>query len=316
MFFPVYALLSSNAVVDPILYISTGSIDTVVTLNVQTGGTQYLIGTNTADVPLSVSVDTEYVIANNIAEPEVSFSVDTEYVIANNTADVPITMESTHIAVIPSGGVSFTSTGTFSWTAPNGVNSVSVVAVGGGASGSSNGGGGGGGLGWKNNIPVTPGQSYTVVVGAAGTSDLFGQSYDGSDSYFIDGGTVAGRGGKARIIIVAPDPLGYGGSYVGDGGGNGGRSAGGAPFTANIFYGGGDAGGYSGAGADGQTSSGNENGNGAGLLGQGSSGDGMSYGGGGQGASETASINVGRSGGVGAVRIIWGPEASFPNNAT
>jgi hypothetical protein len=276
--------------------------------------TQYLIGTNTADVPLSVSVDTEYLIGNNTVEPAVSMSVDTEYLIGNNTAEVPLTIQSNHTAVSER---SFTTPGTYSWTAPDWVNSVSVVAVGGGASGSINGGGGGGGLGWKNNIAVVPGNTYTVVVGNAGTTDYWGESNDGEDSYFINSSTVAGLGGKARIIIVAADPLGYGGGYVGDGGGYGGRSAGGGTFIANLFYGGGSAGGYNSAGANGTTGSGPStyNGLGAGLLGQGSTGDGMAYGGGAQGAAETASINVGRSGGGGAVRIIWGSEASFPNNA-
>ena len=273
--------------------------------------TEYLIGNNTAEPAVTMSVDTEYLIGNNTAEPAVSMSVDTEYLIGNNTAEVPLTIQSNHTAVSER---SFTTPGTYSWTAPDWVNSVSVVAVGGGASGSINGGGGGGGLGWKNNISVTPGQSYTVVVGNAGTSNLFGESNDGEDSYFINTSTVAGLGGKARIIIVAADPLGYGGGYVGDGGGNGGRSAGGGTFIANRFYGGGDAGGYSGAGADGTTGSGpgTYNGLGAGLLGQGSTGDGMAYGGGAQGAAETASINVGRSGGHGAVRIIWGDGLVFP----
>jgi hypothetical protein len=113
MFFPVYAILSSKVIVDPVLYISTGSTATV-NLNVLTGGTEYLIGnnisnvplsvsvdteyligTNTTDVPLSVGVDTEYLIGTNTAEPEVSFSVDTEYLIGTNTIDVPITLSST-----------------------------------------------------------------------------------------------------------------------------------------------------------------------------------------------------------------------------
>ena len=65
------------------------------------------------------------------------------------------------------GQEAFTSPGTFSWTAPAGVTSVCVVCVGGGGGGQSQNnsggwGGAGGGLGWKNNIAVTPGSSYTV----------------------------------------------------------------------------------------------------------------------------------------------------------
>ena len=392
MFFPVYALLSSNAVVDPILYISTGSIDTVVTLNVLTGGTEYLIGNNISNVPLSVSVDTEYLIGNNIsnvplsvgvdteylignniAEPEVSFSVDTEYVIANNTADVPITIEPGIY------GQEFTTPGTYSWTAPVGVTSVSAVAVGGGGGGSIGQlfgpniavGGGGGGLGWKNNIIVVPGQTYTVVVGVAGDrgpnpSNQPGS--DGGDSYFINTGTVMGGGGLAS---------GIGGAYVGDGGGLGGLGRGS----------GGGAGGYSGNGGNGETSWGfplgsndatdgaggggggggcsastdaqqGGGGGGVGIRGQGasglkgqsggavmqsvvggdpqplrggrggsdgtnaggasnggtrSSGNAGNYGGGGGGYGTGVSSNVlGGTGGTGAVRIIWGSQASFP----
>ena len=233
------------------------------------------------------------------------------------SSSVTINDTSTTVVLVPADSVEYTTPGTYSWTAPAGVGSVCVVAVGGGASGSYNGGGGGGGLGWKNYIPVVPGQSYTVVVGAAGTTPISSDGQDGSDSYFINTGTVAGLGGKARITIVAPDPLGYGGGYVGDGGGAGGRSAGGAPFIADRYYGGGSAGGYTGAGAGGSTGSGpgNYNGLGAGLLGQGSSGTGMSYGGGRLGASESSGQNNGGSGGGGAVRIVWGEGISYPSNA-
>jgi len=54
------------------------------------------------------------------------------------------------------------------------------VAAGGG------GGGAGGGLVWKNNISVTPGSTYTVVVGDGGAS---GASY-----------AMNGRSGAVRII--------------------------------------------------------------------------------------------------------------------
>eukprot|EP00047_Mylnosiga_fluctuans_P024645 m.166012 g.166012 ORF g.166012 m.166012 type:complete len:97 (-) comp9897_c1_seq16:77-367(-) len=53
-------------------------------------------------------------------------------------------------------------------------------------------GGGGGGLGWKNNIPVVPGQSYTVVVGAGGS----GAGYSGNNC----GGGGGGASGAVRII--------------------------------------------------------------------------------------------------------------------
>jgi hypothetical protein len=131
--------------------------------------------------------------------------------------------------------------GTFSWTAPAGVTSVSVVCVGGGHGGSSQwsyGGGAGGGLGYKNNITVVPGQTYTVVVGAGGTkqylpnyynADNGYSSFQGGDSYFINKSTVGGQGGgrpndgSFGNRYIAND-YGYsGGGYTGDGGGRGGN---------------------------------------------------------------------------------------------
>ena len=92
----------------------------------------------------------------------------------------------------------FDTAGSTTWTCPSGVTSVSVVAVGAGGKGYSN-GGGGGGLGWKNNISVTPGQSYTVVVGAPGTT-----SSNGGDSYFNSTSTVRGGGGSKMAV---EDPI-------------------------------------------------------------------------------------------------------------
>ena len=115
---------------------------------------------------------------------------------------------STGVSVTPQivGQSAYTTAGTFSWVAPSGVTSVSVVAIGGGG-GSLNGspnynGGGGGGLGYKNNLTVVPGSSYTVVVGAGGSGAA------GGDSYFIDTSTVKGGAGG----------IGSGGSRTGDGG--------------------------------------------------------------------------------------------------
>jgi len=233
------------------------------------------------------------------------------------------------------GGVLFTTTGTHSWTAPEGVNSVNVVAVGAGG-GAYDYGGGGGGLGWKNNIPVVPGQSYTVRVGPGA------KTISNSHSYFIDVNTVAGLGGNGAT----------GGSYVGDGGGNGGNGAGGGAYND---AGGGGAGGYAGnggnalggtqptpggggAGGGAANSSGwCSGGAGVGMYGLGATGTnqipntttaatggsggnnstsgigyraGALYGGGGSGGSTGAG---GASSAQGAVRIIWGANRAFPS---
>ncbi len=182
----------------------------------------------------------------------------------------------------PPGALSVTgqaaySSGTNSWVAPAGVTSVSVVCIGAGASGNrsdqnSSRGGGGGGLGWKNNISVTPGSSYTVVVGAKGDGypSVTGAGEAGGDSYFISTSTVAGLGGGTT---------GGGGNYAGDGGGQGGDCL----TNGNDGGGGGGAGGYSGAGGNGGGSSDRDGGDGAGGGGGGGAGGGGAIGGGGGG---------------------------------
>jgi alpha-tubulin suppressor-like RCC1 family protein len=249
--------------------------------------------------------------------------------------------------VIVTGQVAYTTPGTYSWTCPANVTSVSVVTVGGGggkgATAATYLGGGGGGLGYKNNISVTPGTLYTVVVGAGG-----GAGANGAASYFISALTVQGGGGTYA---------GAGGTYVGDGGGNGGAS------NTGSFSGGGGAGGYTGnGGAAGVTSGGTGPGNagsgggggggssyyataggGVGILGQGANGTaggtggasssagggggsggengkgyggtgaGALYGGGGLMSDGGGSVD----GGNGAVRIIWpGTTRQFPSTNT
>ena len=185
----------------------------------------------------------------------------------------------------------YTSSGTFSWTAPAGVYEVSVVAVGGGGGGARGNnaatGAGGGGLGWKNNIPVTPGQSYTVVVGAGGNigTNVGG---NGGDSWFITSNTVRGGGGAGALANSSSNRAG--GNFVGDGGGVGGIGAG--RRNTSSAGGGGGAGGYTGAG-----------GRGGGISGNSGAGAGGGGGGGGYGGSgDTA----GAGGGVG----IFGAGAS------
>ena len=152
------------------------------------------------------------------------------------------------VSYIKSGGVLFDTPGTHTWVVPAGVTSVHVVAVGaGGAPGTyypyqmTKAGGAGGGLGWKNNIPVTPGESITVKVG-----QHQGGGADGEDSYFKDVSTVKGGGGQGAGNYGSTVQAPQGGDYVGDGGGNGGGS-----YSRNDPYnqgGGGGAGGYSGNG--------------------------------------------------------------------
>ena len=236
----------------------------------------------------------------------------------------------------------FTSNGTF--TVPSGVSEVHVVCIGGGGGASGNGGpggsgGGGGGLGYKNSIPVTAGQSYTVYVGGGGSGcSGMCSAGAGGDSYFINTSTVKGGGGSGGVGYNNPTA---GGSYTGDGGGNGG-SGGGRPGGGGGG-GGGGAGGYSGNGGNGAYHSsypgystkagdaGNGGGGGGGssnwggdgnqgggtwYLGQGSSGNGGgqnngSAGDGYQGSNPSGgSANVSQSYGGGGRGGVWGGGTS------
>jgi hypothetical protein len=204
---------------------------------------------------------------------------------------VPTVLEVvSQIVKMPVDQQEFTIPGTYSWIAPADVTAVSVVCVGAGggpaanASGAS--GAGGGGLGWKNNIPVIPGQSYTVTVGTGGARVVSGTAPAGGNSFFIATSTVAGLGGLGGIC--ASNANRAGGSFVGDGGGNGGAGGSRSGSTA-AAGGGGGAGGYSGTGGAG----GNANETAGTLAGSGSGGGG---GGGGRGGSVDS---AGSGGGVG-----------------
>lgn len=226
------------------------------------------------------------------------------------------------------GDDEYTTPGTYSWVAPAGVSTVSVVAVGGGGGLTYT--GGGGGLGYKNNYSVTAGSGYTVVVGTTG-----------GDSYFVSTAVVKGGGGVQG---------GAGGTYTGDGGGNGGAFLG---DNGVRYGGGGGAGGYSGNGGAGGFNQGagsagsggggggggstdqspSAGGGGVGIYGQGSNGTGGAAnggaGGGGSGGNAGSAPGTPRNGGNfgggsgrntdattgrGAVRIVYpGSSRQFPS---
>lgn len=287
------------------------------------------------------------------------------------------------IPTLVTGQQAYTTPGTYTWVAPADVYSVSVVAVGGGGAGYdgwANSAGSGGGLGWKNNIKVSPGSSYTVVVGSGGLSypntisNTSGMK--GGNSYFKTIDTVAGYGGgnnSGNVSTSGPNANSFGGGYVGTGGGAGGNASGHAggggaggytgrggnqqeTWNSSIInggyggayysstYGSGAGGGVGLSGITGYPSAGNafynpfsgynnSSGNGSGgsgahggsngyygenpFSGSGQSSDniqGGNYGGGGGGPG-TSWPSASGNGGSGGVRIIWGPNRSYPNNA-
>ncbi len=164
--------------------------------------------------------------------------------------------------------VSYTSTGTTTWTAPAGVTSVDVliVAGGGGAGGGGNnsgccGGGGGGGSAGQvqfiSTVAVTPGNGYSITVGAGGTGEGGGSNSGAWNGYNgTNGGSSSGFGytstggnggwGAGRNNELATSWVDGAGGYA-HASGNG--YAGGNRYTTGSGGAGGGGGGGGGAGA-------------------------------------------------------------------
>ena len=173
-----------------------------------------------------------------------------------------------------------------SWTAPTGVNNIEVLVVAGGGGGGpcgptsakyGGGGGGAGGLIYKGAFSVTPGNSYTVTVGAGGAGASGSvNGTNGSNSVFGSLTAVGGGGGGYDT-----GPTGNNGSSGGSGGGGapaassgsvgqGGAGTAGQGFAGGTNYGssyngGGGGGGAGGKGGDGRGSSGGNIGGGGGI---------------------------------------------------
>lgn len=90
--------------------------------------------------------------------------------------------------------VTYTTPGTYTWTCPEGVTSISMVGVGGGGGGQQKAAGGTGGAGglidYYNAYAVTPGTSYTIVVGGRGGPGTSAGD-NGDATYFIDAAATA-----------------------------------------------------------------------------------------------------------------------------
>jgi hypothetical protein len=237
----------------------------------------------------------------------------------------------------------FTSSGTF--TVPSGHNLLAVSMTGGGAAGNAGGNtggppasaGGNGGAGSRSlsfyDYAVTPGQTFSITIAAAGGSSTFsnlattspnvatgptntttgnagtgGNGGNGSVNYTIGGtpGTAANSGG----VINALSP----GMGTWRGGGGGGGGTGGTSQTPGPGASYGGAGGAPGLGASGTYAGTNIGGNGGGNGGQaagyggppqtaGNAGGVGAGGGGGAGAGNTGGASSGGAGGIGIVLV-------------
>ncbi len=228
----------------------------------------------------------------------------------------------------------YTYTSSGSYTVPAGVHYISVECIGGGGGGGrikgGASGGGGGGAYVKAFLAVTPGTTYSYVVGTGGAGSTGTNA--GGDSWFGSTATVMvmAKGGSGTPNNTAIGSAGGSASasigdikYSGGNGGNGGN-------TSTNGGGGGGAAGTSGNGSNGINLTG---GNGVAPGGKGGNGkanssnsygdgvNGSSYGGGGGGAvAGSGTFNFTYNGGNGAsgmVRIteIPAPVSSFSNYA-
>jgi hypothetical protein len=214
----------------------------------------------------------------------------------------------------------FTSSSTF--TAPAGVTSIVVEAWGGGGRGGRlttagvAGGGGGGGYA-RRAITVTPGNNYTVTVGAGSSTTAAG-----GDSWFASTGTILAKGGSS--VADNSTSAANGGSVgTGDVTYNGGKGAPGVSASYAIYGGGGGSSACSrSVGTEAQNNNGaiapyfGGNGGNGRTMSSGSGSPGIAPGGGGGGAySTTSGTQNGGNGADGMVRISWTPIISvFGNN--
>lgn len=224
------------------------------------------------------------------------------------------------------GQVLFDTWGSFDWVVPEGVTSICACSI---ATGLNS--GAGGGLSYRNNIPVQPGETLTVVIpnstgsfqpcGVKRGQTMLVVSYTGNYASPYTGGAGGlsantineggGNGGNGMYVTLSgtPGPIGGGaGGYSGNGGnggsgsGYGGAGGGGGYYyqSPNRYYGVGGGTGIIKAGLNGEGGSRNSTAvNGS----PGSNGVGQRYGGG-----RFLGANLG-----GAVRIIWGPDRAYPN---
>jgi hypothetical protein len=198
------------------------------------------------------------------------------------------------------GSQTFASPGSFAFTVPTGVSSVSVIAIGGSGEGFD----AGRGARVAGNVAVVPGQPLFVDVGAEGGGGAGGE---GAAEGFAGGGASAVRTGPgllARVIVAGGGGGRGGGAGAGGGGdagedgspsGAGGGTAGGATMGG---AGGGADGGSAEAGADGAFGIGG-GGGAADMGGAGAGGGGGAgwFGGGGGGGGDFASGGAGGGGG-------------------
>lgn len=223
------------------------------------------------------------------------------------------------LGLIP-GQQQWTTAGTYSFIVPANCYSIAAVTIGGGGGGANTGadwsyfggGGGGGGLAYNNAIPVTPGETLTIIVGDGG----LGAPIDKSDGYPGDASSI--KRSASFLLNANGGAKGEFNAGLGKGGvgGSGGGIAGtvaytggtGATGSSGSVANGGFSGKYTSNGSNGSTGNSTQSApNSANLTG--------GYGTFGTGSAGANSSSPRAKGNTGGVRIMWGAGRSFPSNA-
>jgi hypothetical protein len=257
---------------------SSGTITLAGTLAVANGGTGQTTYTNG-----------QLLIGNTTGNTltKATLTAGTGISVTNSTGS--ITIASTVTSLPGSQGQVFTSSGTF--TIPTGITAVKVTVVGGGGAGgggsAGGGGGGGGGSAIKYLTSLTPGNTLTVTVGAAGGTSSVASGTQSITTVSATGGSAGTVGSVNTAAAGGAGGVGSNGDLnIGGDGGNHGMYL--ASFCPALIVGGTGGSSILGGGAAGLTT-------GAGVAGR-------AYGGGGSGRADSGS---GGAGAAGVVLIEW-----------
>lgn len=235
-----------------------------------------------------------------------------------------------------SGNDVFNTPGTFQWVATTSTVVATVVGAGGGGdNGFNQCAGGGGELAQEASLAVTPGNSYTVVVGAGGPGgalqSTFGSALNGtaggSSSITGDAVTVTGNGGGGGgtstggtggtgSANTVHHNGGAGGAFNTGAGGSGGGSSGGTLANGNVGGTTSTNTGANGGAAPAGGGAGGRGGNGGFGVDQAGFSGGTPGGGGGGGGRNTnnGAAHSGGTGGPGQVQLVYTPQTVPTNN--
>jgi len=268
--------------------ISSGtSISLQVTATVGSGAITYSLVSGSLPGGTTLNANTGAITGNSSDTPDQTYNYNFTIRATANTFSVDRTF-TYQLTITPpigqqlyTGSNSSTNGGedTYTWTAPSGVTSVGVAAIGAGSGGRYDWaacGGAGGGLAWANGIPVTPGQNYTIKVGRGGCWSGNGGGYSCFPGVIGGGGrcgccpgccvvtaSINGNAGGGCGTVAYPNTAGGGGGGAGYGPNQG--------NTANSGYSGCYGGGGS-ATSHHSSTYGTGGGGGTGIYGQGANG--------------------------------------------